>query len=140
MIPVPSCFKLDEHDAWRAFSRAWAKTGKRIAARMAMIAITTSSSIRVKPRLAAECGVRVRVPSGRCGMGTGRWALCAAVMADLHGAALGSMHHDGLRARKVSLSSPQLSCRDASTNVRLRPGGTDLAVFHRAIGRLPIWT
>src|SRR6266567_2322018 len=35
--------------AWRAFSRAWAKTGNRIAASMAIIAITTSSSIRVKP-------------------------------------------------------------------------------------------
>src|SRR5438128_45456 len=34
----------------RAFLRAWAKTGKRIAARMAMIAITTSSSMRVKPK------------------------------------------------------------------------------------------
>src|SRR5215204_3689004 len=33
----------------RALSRAWAKTGKRMAARTAMIAITTSSSIRVKP-------------------------------------------------------------------------------------------
>ena len=32
----------------RAFSRAWANTGKRIAARMAMMAITTSSSISVK--------------------------------------------------------------------------------------------
>src|SRR5437660_2222093 len=36
-------------EAWRAFSRAWAKTGNRIAAKIAMIAITTSSSIRVKP-------------------------------------------------------------------------------------------
>src|SRR5438132_1389249 len=35
---------------WRAFARAWAKTGKRIAARMAMIAITTSNSISVNPR------------------------------------------------------------------------------------------
>src|SRR5437660_1732956 len=35
----------------RARSRAWAKTGKRIAARMAIIAITTSSSISVKARL-----------------------------------------------------------------------------------------
>src|SRR5579862_6220248 len=33
----------------RAFSRACANTGKRIAARMAMMAMTTSSSIRVKP-------------------------------------------------------------------------------------------
>src|SRR5437660_8548270 len=35
----------------RAFSRACANTGNRIAARMAMIAMTTSSSIRVKPGL-----------------------------------------------------------------------------------------
>src|SRR5262249_35292460 len=34
----------------RALSRAWAKTGNRIAAKMAMIAITTSSSISVKPK------------------------------------------------------------------------------------------
>ncbi|MBM3497413.1 MAG: hypothetical protein FJX74_01975, partial [Armatimonadetes bacterium] len=34
----------------RAFSRARAKTGNRIAARMAMIAMTTSNSISVKPR------------------------------------------------------------------------------------------
>jgi len=32
-----------------AFSRACANTGKRIAARIAMIAMTTSSSISVKP-------------------------------------------------------------------------------------------
>src|SRR3954452_7992232 len=38
----------------RAFARAWAKTGKRIAARMAMIAMTTSNSIRVNARLARE--------------------------------------------------------------------------------------
>jgi len=36
--------------AWRAFSRAWENTGNRIAAKMAIIAITTKSSIRVKPR------------------------------------------------------------------------------------------
>jgi prepilin-type N-terminal cleavage/methylation domain-containing protein len=34
-----------------AASRAWAKTGKRIAAKMAMMAITTSSSINVNPLL-----------------------------------------------------------------------------------------
>jgi hypothetical protein len=34
---------------WRAFSRAWLNTGNRIAARMAIIAMTTSNSIRVKP-------------------------------------------------------------------------------------------
>src|SRR5438034_4732794 len=40
--------------AVRAFSRAWANTGKRIAARMAMIAITTRSSIKVKPARQSE--------------------------------------------------------------------------------------
>jgi hypothetical protein len=39
---------FDEQDDCRAFSRALAKTGKRMAARMAMIAITTNSSISVK--------------------------------------------------------------------------------------------
>src|SRR5438445_4271916 len=49
IIAVPSCFRFDRHILERAFSRARAKTGKRIAARMAMMAITTSNSIRVKP-------------------------------------------------------------------------------------------
>src|SRR2546426_7307536 len=46
---IPICLLLFRHVVWRALSRAWAKTGKRIAARMAMIAITTRSSISVKP-------------------------------------------------------------------------------------------
>src|SRR5262245_28703461 len=37
------------HTVLRAWARARAKTGKRIAARIAMMAITTRSSIRVKP-------------------------------------------------------------------------------------------
>src|SRR3954471_10303789 len=45
------CFVLLRHVAVRAFSRAWANTGNRIAARMAMMAITTSNSIKVKPAL-----------------------------------------------------------------------------------------
>src|SRR5262245_14262218 len=53
MVAVPICFRLERQPACRAFSRAWAKTGKRIAARMAMIAITTSNSISVKPLLRA---------------------------------------------------------------------------------------
>src|SRR5687767_4307337 len=44
---------LERQAVCRAFDRAWAKTGKRMAARMAIIAITTSSSIRVKPALGA---------------------------------------------------------------------------------------
>jgi len=41
---------FDRHEACRAFSRALAKTGNKIAARIAIIAITTSNSMRVKPR------------------------------------------------------------------------------------------
>jgi len=37
--------------ACRAFSLARANTGNRMAARIAMMAMTTSSSISVKPRL-----------------------------------------------------------------------------------------
>src|SRR5688572_24511193 len=50
MNAVPSWRVLERQLVARALSRAWAKTGKRMAARMAMIAITTSSSISVKPR------------------------------------------------------------------------------------------
>ena len=46
---MPSCFRLERQLVLRAFSRARANTGKRIAAKMAIIAITTSSSIKVKP-------------------------------------------------------------------------------------------
>src|SRR5713101_429943 len=49
MTPVPICLKLDRQVDIRACSRAWAKTGNRIAARMAMMAMTTSNSINVKP-------------------------------------------------------------------------------------------
>jgi len=37
MNPVAICFRLLRHEVWRAASRALAKTGKRIAARMAMM-------------------------------------------------------------------------------------------------------
>src|SRR3712207_5525667 len=48
-MEVPNCLQLLRQEVWRAFSRAWAKTGKRIAARMAIMAITTSNSIKVNP-------------------------------------------------------------------------------------------
>src|SRR3954452_23527073 len=51
MLAVPICFRLFMHADARAFSRAWAKTGKRMAASIAMIAMTTKSSMRVNPRL-----------------------------------------------------------------------------------------
>src|SRR5258706_5879977 len=45
----PTCLRLDVQLVCRAFSRAWAKTGKRMAARIAIMAMTTSSSISVNP-------------------------------------------------------------------------------------------
>src|SRR5204862_398498 len=54
--------------AFRAISRAWAKTGKRMAARMAMIAMTTSSSMSVKPRRPLTTGTMGGLPS----IGAGR--------------------------------------------------------------------
>src|SRR5712691_7331483 len=50
------CLKFEVQVDMRACSRARAKTGKRIAARMAIIAITTSSSISVKPRCCPRRG------------------------------------------------------------------------------------
>jgi hypothetical protein len=43
---------LFKHAACLAFSLAWLNTGKRMAARMAIIAMTTSNSISVKPNRA----------------------------------------------------------------------------------------
>src|SRR6266852_1436807 len=111
----PSCFRLLRQADWRAFSRAWAKTGNRIAARMAMIAMTTSSSIRVKPRCRLNMILPPWVPqagfmactlfSEPCGMGvlqvsaqeraspppincspSGYGFLCPGVIQYLHGA------------------------------------------------------
>src|SRR5438874_9130136 len=45
-----TCLMLERQEAVRAFSRACANTGKRIAARIAMIAMTTRSSISVNAR------------------------------------------------------------------------------------------
>src|SRR5437588_1847605 len=61
---IPTCRVFERHGVLRACARARAKTGNRIAARMAMIAITTSNSIRVKPRsdLYIKC-----LPFLRCG-------------------------------------------------------------------------
>src|SRR5437870_1602127 len=53
---LPICCMFDRQAALRALSRAWAKTGTRIAARIAMIAITTSSSISVKPFVRVRMG------------------------------------------------------------------------------------
>jgi hypothetical protein len=46
MKAVQSCFMLERHEVCRAFSRACAKAGSSIDARIEMIAMTTSSSIK----------------------------------------------------------------------------------------------
>jgi len=47
LVAVPSCLTFDRDCVFFAAVFAWAKTGKRIAARIAMIAITTNNSISV---------------------------------------------------------------------------------------------
>src|ERR1700753_3815136 len=54
VTPNPTCFKLFMHWMRLAFSLAEASAGSSIAARMAMMAMTTSSSINVKPRVTFE--------------------------------------------------------------------------------------
>src|ERR1039457_4597962 len=48
-LPTPTCFKLLPHWARLPFSFAEASTGSNKAARMAMMAMTTNSSMSVKP-------------------------------------------------------------------------------------------
>jgi len=48
-VARPTCFMFIKQVVFFADSLACAKTGNRIAAKIAMIAITTRSSIRVKP-------------------------------------------------------------------------------------------
>src|SRR5213075_287953 len=60
-----NCFSLERQEAWRALSRACAKTGNRIAARIAMMAITTSNSISVNARRERQCEACEENPEGR---------------------------------------------------------------------------
>src|SRR5437763_9802329 len=71
----PVCLALLVPEAWYAFFRAWAKTGKRIAARIAMIAMTTSSSMSVKPlafRFCLRCLITPPLVQGRLRAAAGR--------------------------------------------------------------------
>jgi len=51
MMAIPYCLWLETHPICLALRLALARAGKSNAARMAMIAITTSNSIRVNPRI-----------------------------------------------------------------------------------------
>src|SRR5882724_1149515 len=53
VIVTPNCLRFERQLARRAFSLARARAGSNIAARIAMMAMTTSNSIRVKPDPAA---------------------------------------------------------------------------------------
>ena len=50
-MPIPICRRLFEHAIRFALSLARAKAGSNIAAKIAMMAITTKSSIKVNARL-----------------------------------------------------------------------------------------
>jgi multisubunit Na+/H+ antiporter MnhF subunit len=56
MLPRPICFRLLTQPIRFAFSLALDSAGSSMAARMAMIAITTRSSISVNPALRNLCG------------------------------------------------------------------------------------
>src|SRR5579862_4689725 len=57
-MPRPNCLAFERQEVFLACSRAWANTGNRIAARIAIMAITTRSSIKVNPLLLGR-GVRI---------------------------------------------------------------------------------
>src|SRR5579884_1220868 len=67
MVARPICFVFERQEVLRAASRACANTGKSMAARMAIMAMTTSSSMSVN----AECDLRFifillwRIPTAR---------------------------------------------------------------------------
>ena len=73
MNEVPICFRLDREAMLLALALAWAKTGKRMAARIAMMAITTRSSIRVNALRACLKVMTVRSVANRSG-GVDAWA------------------------------------------------------------------
>src|SRR6266700_7455580 len=64
VIAIPICLRLFKQKMLRAFSLAIARAGNSIAARMAMIAMTTKSSTRVK-----ASGNQDRLRSGTHGNG-----------------------------------------------------------------------
>jgi hypothetical protein len=57
MHPRPICLALLKDAVLFAAALAWANTGNKIAARIAIIAITTSSSMRVKALDLCDMGI-----------------------------------------------------------------------------------
>ena len=63
----PICFILFKHFIAMAFCLALANTGRSKPAKIAMIAITTSNSIKVKPKVALDAGWANARCRSRCG-------------------------------------------------------------------------
>src|SRR5688500_3386224 len=97
---MQSCRRLLVHTVRRADLRAAAKTGKRMAARIAITAITTRSSIRVNPALRLKSRPRGII---YCSL------ITAPVASELHRAA-------------INLGNPNDS-RTVSTTTRRQTGG-----------------
>src|SRR6266496_3615777 len=94
MAASATCRVLLRQVVLRASPRTWAKTGKRKPARMAMIAITTSSSMSVNPLRDSEniffsfAGERERLPGVRSAVRLGKGG--GAPQADAVGITVGS--------------------------------------------------
>src|SRR5436853_2306312 len=127
----PICRALERQEAARAFSRAWAKTGKRIAARMAIIAITTRSSIRVKPRRIRRVtmGSLLSIPQ-RPSARNGR-----AKRAE-HGSSQPAAHIAQHEQEALPVSAPALRLFVPPLRPDLLPGFVSYMPVHRFAGRV----
>src|SRR5579862_388250 len=92
MLPRLICLTFDRQTVLRACSRACAKTGNRIAARIAMMAMTTSNSIKVNPLLwvlvLRQC---IPFPPGRYRRAAVRRALASDCLFGYHSSWCGSI-------------------------------------------------
>src|SRR6218665_1157142 len=110
---------LLRHDARRAASRACCTAGRRRATRTAMIAITTSSSISVKPRRTrdADEGVRTKERCTDEPPGTDRRILAPPAHAP---AWLGEFENGDAASRFAAHPAVGIRTRRINTAVRLR--------------------
>src|SRR4028119_634952 len=72
MMPSPICLRFEIQTVLRAASRALEKVGNIIEARILMMAMTTRSSIRVKPERDIERDTAGNIARWRAGPGEGQ--------------------------------------------------------------------
>src|ERR1039458_1763830 len=112
-MPTPICFKLLRHAMRLALSLALASAGNNMAARMAMMARTTSNSINVKPPRLAPPARLETLPPVRLGSRSG--VSSAAVVANVFFivfklVTVRQLAHVRLRQeRRVSFQTPSYS-------------------------------